>query len=146
MAKRTVTRFFAGDPARSGYDFPVAGSFVVHLEWDDGLPEPSKCPHDWPEAMGCSECLKLNQSPETRERRVDGFVHPRLSKYTEKINFYTNPYNDDNQPATLIIHEPVKDMTLVEACETVIAKSATVQDTFRLSPIIEALAREKAKK
>jgi hypothetical protein len=48
--------------------------------------------------------------------------------------------------ATLIIHEPVKEMTLEEACETVIAKSATVQDTFRLSPIIEALAREKAKK
>jgi hypothetical protein len=146
MAKRTLTKYVHDPESLSDTKFNYCSSCVkVKMEWDDGLPEPSKCPHDWPEAMGCSECLKLNKSPKTRERRVEGFVGESMIPES----FISAPLNNPMKEwirATLIIHEPVKEMTLEEACETVIAKSATVQDTFRLSPIIEALAREKAKK
>jgi hypothetical protein len=147
MAKRTVTRWHH-NPELIGADrndvVICKECIPVKMEWDDGLPEPSKCPHDWPEAMGGSECLKLNQSSETRERRVEGFVGESMIPES----FISAPLNNPMKEwirATLIIHEPVKEMTLVEAVEAYLNTSACTS-AERYNAMREALAREKAKK
>jgi hypothetical protein len=138
MAKRTVTRFLHCDPSSSGFDMEAchrSDCKKVKMEWDDGLPEP--------------ECLpKLNQSPETRERRIEGFVSDHLSEYSPVAHIFTTSERDRTWPATLIIHEPVKEMTLVEAVQALVDtwRQEGVGISKEAKGLREALAREKAKK
>jgi hypothetical protein len=105
------------------------------MEWDDGLPEPSKESGDGWATQGMPK--------ETRERRIKG--HSLPNPYPHFHPLADCQHVADCIPATLIIHEPVNEMTLVEAVSNFLANRMDPFQGKDEREMREALAREKAR-
>ena len=94
-------------------------------------------------------CHERVAQPATRDRVVEGFVGYDAAGVIKKgISpwFYQERLHDSNVPATLIIHEPVREPTLYEAVEALFTAWSvpSSSETGYVSRLRAAFNREKA--
>jgi hypothetical protein len=130
MAIRRVTRW-APVPEKLGEPYCLGMPKCckeVTLEWEDGKEEPQV---------------------KTRERRIAGWgrINDELHTFFMSEEESVGANKDGLVPATLIIHEPVQEPTLVEAVEAAVKKWES--GFYNLIPeteaVVAAFKREKQK-